>query len=410
MLLFGPRNFRLQWDEFCKENASVVMQKENHGLNRNVLYAWKDRMLNVMKERKDLDDKKTKGNVIEWIHRFTKQLTSISTDEFMQRLERICHEIIDMIPKGALVVLELDEEELRKSGFWVSVISWKILQSKVTHVFRDRLETDVFIESNPEKDIFLIVMDDASYSGDQYAESMMAEMRPSIDEAVFCVAAPYISRAARIQIQDKYEAIGKRENLYFPRFSHIFYELYQPAFDEDEDDDNEDSLRELSGPSQKLWRYYFNALDIPNRHVLFFNHKLPDQISTYTSIIQYAPVVSSTSNDIQDITFFGNGGLLENCPHSLNDERDLDKRLVLKDLNSRCPKPIYKTFPYKYHGHLVENHQLFELFVRTCISCNSRCQSKIFVCGGIGCSYTPYCSDKCAEKHWIQKHHKQCGK
>jgi hypothetical protein len=126
--------------KFCSETPTYDRATIKYGINYDIIFSWKEQILHVLDARKkqNLDDANTNRNIVEWVPRFTRALTFVTHAEFMTSLntmtQLICNHIVDN--RFTSVVLKVNDKDMGKSNFWVTVIVWKIIGRHVTHVFK----------------------------------------------------------------------------------------------------------------------------------------------------------------------------------------------------------------------------------------------------------------------------------
>lgn len=395
-------NFKQQFDEFCNENSLVKLQKTTHDIDRNALLSWKENMIKTMNFRfnNDLDDETTYNTIMEWIKRFSVQLTSISIATFETTLNSVVYDIQNFVKEQQQqpVVLYLDSKDIRKSNVWISILAWNEIKKTITHV----CDLNGILQLFDKHTIMQIILfDDAAYTGSQIS-SKLKLLQKKFERATFCIGIPYISREARILIEEN-------RGVFFPASSISFSPLYNVTFDYDAKKSPELALLQLSGPSAEFWSEYFGYKKrqrIRNAHAIFFNHKLGDYLSSYPQIIVWAPVPPVNSNDIEMATL-STRALITNCCNFIKYDSNVANAEQLSKNDAACPVPIYKTFLFKFRGHEIIENNLFRLFMETCTTCK-RISNKIYACSGKGCAAL-YCSTACADEHWYFKgHYKKC--
>lgn len=395
-------NFKQQFDEFCAENEQCKIQPTDHQLDRNALLAWKEQMLSVMKIRKanELDDDVTFATITTFVERFSRVVCSVPVSLFETTLRDILEDVKREIKRKEPVVLFLDPKDVRKSNFWIAILAWNTLKDIVTHVCDFASINKLF---EPNSSIQILVLDDASYTGSQIVSKL--NVFKNFRNAKMFVAIPFVSFEASTLIQDTM----KNRKFFISKKAIMFKPLYDVAFDYTTG--SELGLLRLSGPSEAYWGQYFGYKKrqrIRNAHVIFFNHKLGDSLSSYPQIILHAPIPPPDSNDIELTTFAT--GLVTNCNQQQPPPETIET--LLAETNAACPVPIYKTFPFTFRKHPVQGN-VFELFVGTCILCRRISDAVVYACTGSKCKQqgAMYCSEACADAHWYAgKHYRVCGR
>ncbi len=128
---------------------------------------------------------------------FAKYLTHVSFTEFYEQLRKICIDLLIRI-NTKYVVLIIAGTTL-KSNLWVSLLCWKFLKDKVTHVIDTDNSFKLYEElrGNREDDISFIHPDDCVYTGNQLTKSdygINRNLKPVLSNMNYYICCPYISK------------------------------------------------------------------------------------------------------------------------------------------------------------------------------------------------------------------------
>jgi hypothetical protein len=203
-----------------------------------------------------------------------------------------------------------DTKITRKSNFWVSQHFYRYLISKKVKI---KLE----IITNPDSLLIdndnqlILILDDCSYSGSQLNEVL--EYFPSQYNINVYIIIAYITKEAILNITKQ---IPKNINVILSKYNNIiksFYEYLSPL-----------EIKKI----EKIKGLY------DNKYPIYFNHKLADNISTYTDI--YLGKIVNKDLVIPVIT---------NCEHITE--------LTFDSIwNPPCPKPPYKISSSDYSKYI----------------------------------------------------------
>ena len=252
----------------------------------------------------------------------------VSHAEFFARYNLIADEILYLVSQSrAKVYLYLGMTQIRKSNFWVLLY----LLSRI-----ERVVDGILSSGDPiEDDAFVIIPDDALYSGKQMV-SQLARLRTTYKGQIL-VASGFVSQTARKRV------LSEIENTVFPESCDTF------------------STTEL--PSDV---YVYNQLTGP-LHTIYFDHKLADMYSVHQTIYALGVGLSDASNTFP----YEPVSLIDNCNppeivHEFVEENygsgytvqetveyflnELFNRVDIQDLVEICPFSPYKRKKYFLYG------------------------------------------------------------
>jgi hypothetical protein len=378
----NQNELRLKFDSFVNQNiASILTHSQNmdpHPVNREALEVWRGQMIENIGLNENFTQK-DKINLIEWTNRFADNLTCVSHKEFMQTFNTIIDDLIsELIKEKYTNVILCMEEKANKSSIWLAILSWKKLREHVTHVMSVK-DANSYLKRGEENSC-VIFPDDAAYSGGQYSESYET-IHNRVKVRRHFILIPYISEIAR----DKFESLGKI--IWISQNSKSFKSLYS---------DDETELQKMN--NQRFAQVFFGGFSlhgIPDRHVLYFDHKLADRVSIYTQIIAYSPVIPPNGLDFEQIKI-GNG-FVTGCSRTFKHKSI--ENLLLDGISADrefplCPRPVYKYLTYTFNDKEVgkEDNLLFFIKINNymCYSCNREAK---YVCSK--CLNQVFCGKKC---------------
>lgn len=372
----NQNELRIKFDSFVNQNIESVMTHSqnmpSHPVNREALEVWRSQMTENIMTNQDL--KNDRKHLIEWTNRFADNLTCVSHEEFLNTFDKIVDDLIIQLKKTSYKsVILCMEYNADKSSVWLSILCWKKIQQYVTHVM-------TFTDANNylyyEKNACVIYPDDAMYSGTQYTDNYRTIHRNVNDITHFCLV-PYISETAF----DKF-----KNNIWISDYSVKFKPLYK---------DDEKNLQILSSNIVvNLISIFCGEIDsvIPNKHVLYFDHKLADQLSLYTKVIAYSLLLPSKGLNVDDIEF--GKGFITNCDRSEVNVQSYKKFLLYGTCKPLCPRPVYKYLSYTFNDKKVETGEALLSFLKVntymCYNCT---QEAKYVCSR--CLNQVFCGKKC---------------
>lgn len=390
-------NLKGRFGLFCAQNAASLWEHTNSMPDRppdtNVLSRWKNDMRSRLAIRMEagLDDLMTQALLLKWIDAF--QVTYIDKTSFFSTMDSVVEEYLELVQQEKPTrVIFVTESVLSKGSVWLSVLYWSRIEATITDVMTFE-DTRKYMETATDR-TWTIMLDDAAYSGSSYGDNIiMFNDKPYRNYERHVVIIPYMTRKARKEIQS---ASGGR--IYLRNTAHFLQSSKMMPLVLQQGDHFE-----LSGPSQQFWNRFFGGetgLGFENKPSVYFAHKLADNVSTYTTVIVFAPLPPVDSNAIEECTI--GTGLIPMCMENSKEYARIfsAKRIpvMLKDPSRvfPCPIPPYKT--YKYNGTDGFPDEGFLEFMRAnrpiCQGCTSRAR---YVCGA--CKSTAFCGKGCHVKH-----------
>ena len=227
---------------------------------------------------------------------FIKYLTHISFTDFYKQLQKICNNLLLKIKQNNYkYIILVISGYINKSNLWVSLLSYTFLKDKITHITSSKDSFNLFNILNTTNVLF-IHPDDCSYSGEQLLEqtNFSGIHKALFNNSNYYILCPYISKTSINKI--------KIYKLMYPEDVIIFYNI--------------NDYMKKDGIITNLY----------NRHIIYFDHKIADDVSIYNKII--------TKGIIKDIKI---GSLIYNY----------DKY-----------KPFYKSINYT-----VNNNEINDIFM-----------------------------------------------
>jgi hypothetical protein len=380
-----------KFDTFCAINLNIAIRHKNrigsHPVNKNALLDWSSEMNRRIQDWYLANNPLQYKTLTQWVTKFAANLQNVSAAEFFKTMDQVIDDLILKIQQDRpSVVIFCPLPQVGKSGLWLAILYWNRLKNWITHVLSTE-EANEVLRKNPLESgkIFIIYMDDASFSGQQASQTMVAVYNYLKDRELVNVtqlfAIPYISKVAISLFNQKFRhqiwissktirfqpikvAIPLTDNLFFWR----------------------DFFRDRSWGTKK--EFY-----IPTLHTIYFDHKLPDHMSVYVQIIAYSPLIPSVGQKfiIENVQI--GTGFITGCEPRFN-ERTRTPGEILNMDTDMCPEPVYKAlgyvFVYGKNGTQEFKDTDDEVFDYICINCANIATR---MCGN--CKSTKFCGKKC---------------
>lgn len=294
--------------------------------------------------------------------------------EFTHGLSRACAWSRDyawMMKKPPHVLLLLPGGgSTRKSNFWVSLLllQEEIAQIQFHGVITNAYEAYEVCRQNPNDNVMMAVPDDAVYSGIQMLSNLTPHLvalgelsrwnkkrDPKLDYSEGERQINQIDRSGRLLkvVLAPYVGIPGREllrtnfgDLLFPNTTNFLEAAGQiPTI-----------VNALKGNAELRHFVVHNMGYRDNVCVVYFDHKLPDQLSTMTRVLAYGDVFDAKGAVAGHVNF------IKNCDVPARHRND--PSWMQYDEKDLCPRGIYKTvrFVSEEEGVEIEEGTIAELF------------------------------------------------
>jgi hypothetical protein len=156
----------------------------------------------------------------------------------------------------------------RKSNFWVSLLVWPFIRDRVAQV--DGIGEDILWSRVLPNQTYYLYADDAAFTGNQAADLLRLNRAPAFARVEVCVLVPFTTKQARDHIT---RTLGKE-----PLFMRSRMELA--------------SLSEFFTTAEinSISRYPGFVHLAGMQSMTYFDHKMPDTLSTTNWLFALAPV------------------------------------------------------------------------------------------------------------------------
>jgi hypothetical protein len=260
---------------------------------------------------------------------FINITTYISYEKFIEVLYKCIDEMIDFMKLNNKKILqfyisdEIETSYIHKSSYWI--ISHIKKYIKLSSSEFDIIIIDK-IDDKDNKDNYIIIADDASYSGSQISEIIENLNGKSLN---FYFLIPFISTKALNLFKQSLIENGFNEVInYSSKSSFIMKPIYELM-------DIENII--------KLFKYYTEKGTNINQYPIYFDHKVADNYSSFPLIYSYGVIPNKKNQEII-INAKRNQKALKTVFHKL------DRIVLLEkcddsydyDVAPQCPVPPYK--------------------------------------------------------------------
>ena len=265
-----------------------------------------------------------------------ENLKYVSFSEFYDNCIKVATTVVQFVQSNNIqnVVLYIPEN-LNKSNFWVSLLMYSELIKICTHCIFKISDLNLILDTK-ESTVFLYP-DDCIYSGKQISFNISKlinvykHLHLDISNTIFIPIVPYICKPTYSKLISDF---SDRIYLYIPENTNTFMNMrgYFEKY-------NYDISNTLNDPDFGL-----------NKSIIYFRHKLADNVSILYLIIRLGYYYTPTKNDFI-------GSLINYCGSPDETVESLVDNYDLIDNYSECPEPFYKKIDYKFFNYSVNNFE-----------------------------------------------------
>jgi hypoxanthine phosphoribosyltransferase len=329
-----------KFNRLYEENKEEILVTETYPINQDALIEWQQAL------QKSSVTLQRLGRLVAF------GLQHISFQQFYDSLiQQARAQVAECQSSNGRIALFINGP-INKSNFWAALLIWPIVKQYVvaiidTETVGNWLKTLTLAE---DETIRVLLVDDASFSGQQIEETLeSAKIRRRsqkyLRKVYWVVLVGAISTTASATIKRELPwAIFPANSVLLRSMNEIADELFPT--------DKEEFFATM------LKKEYKRIYQIqPDTHMAYFDHKLPDSISTISKIIAMAPAIDETTPERNIST----RSLIQRCePNQYKVEGryyDLDDFVVEYDQYTICPPTFYKWISYEFDGEQLEDFQ-----------------------------------------------------
>lgn len=260
----------------------------------------------------------------------------ISFEEFIKNLNKNIKDLLNLTNKSKKIFFYINEFFKEKSNYWV----YKYVKNYIKY---NNPDYNIFVIDNLNKNKngdYIVFVDDCIYSGNQLASELSEIKNKHLLQLNYYILAPYISENGRSNIEERMD----RNKDFNKSNSELIFSAYSndiPLIDDYLTDSDFTIL-------YKYLEYFMMEESIEGKYLIYFDHKLADNISTITPI--YSGYVMNKHNLVE---------LVEDDYYStefydLSDDEKLEQFEIIPVINNCNNKinfdflhPVCPYTPYK---------------------------------------------------------------
>ena len=343
------------FQRFYTENQQRLRPTETYGVNIEALNTWQSSLGQRGETRSETRDfERQFGRVV------ARGIQHISFAEFLESLRRASYEARDLSLREDLPIVlyvplfssATDVVFWRKSNFWVSLLIWPFIADRVADVVDDSTLTAYTNRGVNRRPFLFLLADDGAFSGQQLA-GLLPELGDVGERDAVMLVLGALSSVARTHFEQTWRNIpilymhsSRRRParpLVLPSQPIHMPTLGEVARATLTDDAELDMFLRYLRSTHPL------AFGVEADTTLaYFDHKLPDQVSTLTDLFALAPIDEGGRVTLRS--------LIENCTpaayHIGEKYRSYADVPKVGD-NNNCPPAFYKAIAYTSGGRPV---------------------------------------------------------
>jgi len=350
-----------------EENKGKIYMTEKDGMGKHKLdetgfKAWTDHLKTLHNISEGKYEIETYIKFAEALH---AKMRYVTFPEYMQKIQQISAEIIDLIESNDTVFFVVSGEA-EKSNTWTTLLYFGELQKLKLDSFKDKIviitDTDCingklmnFAEENKTKKILVVHYDDMSYSGIQMSSSIPQDIiKRALSNISYYIAISFITKFARGNVGGYGVKFFENTEL-VPDFEECVNEYYkgQPAIinrikaicsriDERQAESDPEEFSKILPfkRGHNAFQCYYGA----GQSAIYFDHKIADYVSVLSTLFSkgtYPPNININSTLTAVLTGKKinpqfSGSLISTC-----------------DAEDECYKIFYKRFTYTFTGQEI---------------------------------------------------------
>ncbi len=332
------------FDKFYEENKDKIKMNTTYPINYEALAEWQEAL------RKGPESPQQLGRYV------AIGLKHISFGEFYESLIRSAYEATSLCERENRKVILFIDGNLAKSNTWVALLIWRIIKPYVIFVDDGSNYTE-WLPLTELQNILVLHVDDGVFSGQQVASAMtqmtrFLEIQWPTDKLKWMVLVAALSKRA--------EEITKKAfpGVLFPTSAielQTLGDVVQKTLQQNQPNWRDEYTKFFYLMQQQRYNNLYMVNE--NKHVVYFDHKLPDSASTLNKVIATAPALDDTIQSLTDKDKLSTRSLVRRC--SVDDYEFDGKRpdprmfLVKYDEEKVCPPSFYKNIAYTLDGQLI---------------------------------------------------------
>jgi len=209
----------------------------------------------------------------------------ISFEEFIKNLNKNIKDLLDITSESKKIYFYINEFFKEKSNYWV----YKYVKNYIKY---NNPDYNVFVIDNLNKNKngdYIVFVDDCIYTGNQLAYELSEITNKKLVQLNYYILSPYISKNGKSNIEERMD----RNKEFNKSNSELIFSTYSndiPLIDDYLSDSDFTIL-------YKYLEYFMMEESIEGKYLIYFDHKLADNISTITPI--YSGYVMNKHNLVE---------------------------------------------------------------------------------------------------------------
>lgn len=325
------------FDKFYEENKDKIKMNTTYPINYEALAEWQTAL------RKGPETLQQLGRYI------AIGLKHVSFGEFYETLIRGAYEATSLCERENRKIILFIDGNLDKSNIWVALLVWSVIKSYVVFVDDGSNYTE-WLPLTELQNILILHVDDGVFSGQQVGSSLtqmtrFLELQWPTDKLKWMVLVAALSKMGR-------EVVGGGfPGVLFPT-SAIELQTLGGVVKKTLQMNQSDWLDEYTKFFYLMQQQRYNNLYMVSefKHVVYFDHKLPDSASTLNKVLATAPALDDTIQSLDDKDKLSTRSLIKRCAaddYEFDGKRPDPRMFLVKyDEEKVCPPSFYKNIVY----------------------------------------------------------------
>lgn len=333
------------FEKFYEENKDKIKITDTFPINHEALAEWQEAL-------------KKGPQILQQLGRYIAiGLTHISFADFYDSIIRGAYEAVALCSRENRKIILFIDGTFAKSNMWVALLVWHVIKPYVIFV-DDGSNNQGWKPLTDLQNILVLHVDDGLFSGQQVGKAIQKiknalRIETTTNKLQWMVLVAALSTDGGKFVKSRFpgvlfpstviklETIGEivirtlqlEGGDVGQQYKDFFYGMQQPRFN-------------------KLFMVQ------ANKHVVYFDHKLPDAASILIKILAIAPAIDDSIEGDDDEVKISTRSLINQCVvddyefHGMKPEPG--DYIIKYDEENVCPQSFYKNIDYTYNGVEIE--------------------------------------------------------
>jgi len=336
------------FDKFYEENKDKIKITDTFPINHEALAEWQEAL-------------KKGPPILQQLGRYIAiGLKHVSFADFYDSIIRGAYEAVALCSRENRKIILLIDGTFEKSNMWVALLIWHVIKSYVIFV-DDGSNNQGWKSLTDLQNILVLHVDDGLFSGQQVGRAIekikdALRIKTTTSKLQWMVLVAALSKAGGKYIKSNFPGV---------LFPTTVIEL------ETIGEIVRRTLELEGGNVEQQYKDFFDGMKKPrfnklfmvqeNKHVIYFDHKLPDALSILIKILAIAPAIDDSIEGDDDEVKISTRSLINRCVVDNYEFYGLKPEpgdyIIKYDEEKVCPQSFYKNIDYTFNDEKVDKKE-----------------------------------------------------